>query len=57
MGALTKYITTENSDFQPMNANFGILPALNRIIKDKAERKRQMAIESLLEVEKFKKEI
>ncbi len=26
IGALAKYISTENSKFQPMNANFGILP-------------------------------
>ena len=28
IGALSKYISTENEKFQPMNANFGILPAL-----------------------------
>lgn len=35
IGALAKYISTENKRFQPMNANFGILPALNEKIKDK----------------------
>ena len=28
IGALAKYISTENEKFQPMNANFGILPQL-----------------------------
>ena len=56
LGSLAKYITTENKDFQPMNANFGILPPLDRIIRDKAERKRLMAERSLSEVENFKKE-
>ena len=56
MGALIKYITTENKDFEPMNANFGILPPLNKIIKDKSERKREMAIRSLSETEKYRKE-
>lgn len=56
-GALIKYITTENKDFQPMNANFGILPPLGQIIRDKAERKRQMAERSLREISVFKKEI
>lgn len=56
LGSLAKYITTENKDFQPMNANFGILPPLDRIVRDKAERKRLMAERSLIEVEKFKKE-
>ena len=57
LGALAKYITTENKDFQPMNANFGILPPLNRIIRDKAERKRAQAERSLEEITLFYKEI
>jgi len=57
LGALAKYITTENKDFQPMNANFGILPPLNAIIRDKAERKRQMAERSLIEISQFIKEL
>lgn len=35
IGALAKYISTENKKFQPMNANFGILPELDVKIKDK----------------------
>ena len=35
IGALSKYIATPNSNFQPMNANFGILPSLDERIKDK----------------------
>ena len=57
LGALAKYITTENKNFQPMNANFGILPSFNEIIKDKAERKRRAAERSLKAAEEFKKEI
>jgi methylenetetrahydrofolate--tRNA-(uracil-5-)-methyltransferase len=57
LGALAKYITTENKDFQPMNANFGILQPLGRVIRDKAERKREMAERSLKAVEQFIKEI
>ncbi len=57
LGALARYITTENKDFQPMNANFGILPSLNVMIRDKAERKRQMAERSLREIKEFIKEI
>lgn len=56
LGSLAKYITTENKDFQPMNANFGILPPLDRIVRDKAERKRLMAERSLSEVKRFKEE-
>ena len=35
IGALAKYISTENQKFQPMNANFGIVPALDEKIRDK----------------------
>lgn len=35
IGALAKYISTENDKFQPMNANFGIVPKLGEKIKDK----------------------
>ena len=35
IGALADYISTENKKFQPMNANFGILPVLEEKIKDK----------------------
>ena len=35
IGAISKYISTENKNFQPMNANFGILPELGEKIKDK----------------------
>jgi len=35
IGALAKYISSKNEKFQPMNANFGILPTLEERIKDK----------------------
>ena len=57
LGALAEYITAENANFQPMNANFGILPKLNQIIRDKALKKKMQAEISLEETEKFKKEI
>ena len=47
IGALAKYISTENENFQPMNANFGILPPLNEKIKDKKERYLKLAKRSL----------
>ena len=56
MGALAKYITTPNKDFQPMNANFGILNC-NTLIRDKAERKRSAAEKSLAEIKKFKEQL
>lgn len=53
-GALAKYITTKNQDFEPMNANFGIIPPLGAVIKDKKEKKRLQAERSLKQTEIFK---
>ena len=48
IGALAKYISTPNTRFQPMNANFGILPELEgKKIKDKKERYMKLAERSL----------
>lgn len=48
IGALSKYISTSNERFQPMNANFGILPELEgRKIRDKKERYAKLAERSL----------
>lgn len=49
IGALAKYISTPNDKFQPMNANFGILPPLEgKKIKDKKQRYQRLAERSLL---------
>ena len=47
IGALADYISTENDKFQPMNANFGILPELETRIKDKKARYTQLAERAL----------
>ncbi len=51
IGALTNYIKTENKNFQPMNANFGILPQLEEKIRDKIERYERLANISLEAIE------
>lgn len=53
IGALAKYISSPNKNFQPMNANFGILPELEEKIKDKKQRYEKMAkrsIENITEI-------
>lgn len=52
IGALAKYISTQNEKFQPMNANFGILPALNEKIRDKKLRYQKLSEISLDNLQK-----
>lgn len=47
IGALSNYIATENNNFQPMNANFGILPSLGEQIKDKKVKYTKLADKAL----------
>jgi methylenetetrahydrofolate--tRNA-(uracil-5-)-methyltransferase len=55
LGALSRYIATENKDFQPMNANFGIIPKDQvALIKDKKQKKEKIAKISLDLVSKYK---
>lgn len=46
IGALSAYISTENKNFQPMNANFGILNC-DKKIKDKVQKYTYLAERSL----------
>ena len=55
MGSLANYVSGfTGKDFQPMNANFGILPPMENIIRNKKERKAAMAERSINSMEKFK---
>ncbi len=48
IGALSGYITDGSvSNFQPMGANFGIIPSLDERIKEKDERYRVLSLRSL----------
>ncbi len=55
-GALEKHISTLTKDFQPMNANFGILEPLPMRIKDKKERYHALAKRALSAIEEVKGE-
>lgn len=52
IGALAKYISNENDKFQPMNANFGIVPELGEKIKDKKLKYGKLADRALEYLEK-----
>lgn len=57
LGSLAKYISTENKNYQPMNANFGILKPLDIKIKDKKEKYTKLASRAINEIENLKKDI
>ena len=54
IGALADYISAENDKFQPMNANFGILPGLNEKIRNKMERYEKLSQRALNALEQLK---
>ena len=53
IGALADYISNENDKFQPMNANYGILPSLEEKIKNKMERYEKLSERALFELYKI----
>ncbi len=54
LGSLCRYITTPNPDqFQPMKANFGLLPALEEKVKPKPKRYQVLADRSLSDLRKY----
>ena len=54
LGALMRYVTqADPAHFQPMNANFGLLPPLDRPIRDKRARKEAMAARALDSMQAF----
>jgi methylenetetrahydrofolate--tRNA-(uracil-5-)-methyltransferase len=55
LGALIEYITTPKKDFQPMNANFGIIPDVPKMRKD--QRIRFIVERALREMENFAEKI
>ncbi|MDV2685418.1 FADH(2)-oxidizing methylenetetrahydrofolate--tRNA-(uracil(54)-C(5))-methyltransferase TrmFO [Alkalihalophilus lindianensis] len=58
LGSMANYITTANpKNFQPMNANFGLLPPLEVRIKNKKERYEQLASRALGSIQNFVKKM
>lgn len=58
IGALSGYISDPTVEkFQPMGANFGILPELENRPRDKRERAAAYALRALKSLERFKKEM
>ncbi len=57
LGALSAHISGANEDFQPMNANFGILKSLDKIIKDKKQRYAALAQRALENIREYKSKL
>jgi len=54
LGALTRHVVSPTSDFQPMNANFGILDKLEERIRGKRNRYEKLAEKSLARILEIK---
>lgn len=53
IGSLLRYITSNVDNFQPMNANFGLLKPLDTVIKDKQLRKKEFSKRAVNDIIKF----
>ncbi len=53
IGALSKYIQEPNQNFQPMNANFGIIPELSEKIRDKKLKYEKLADRAIKELKEY----
>ncbi|MDE7306048.1 MAG: methylenetetrahydrofolate--tRNA-(uracil(54)-C(5))-methyltransferase (FADH(2)-oxidizing) TrmFO [Clostridia bacterium] len=57
IGALAAHVSTKSGNFQPMNANFGILKPAEKIIKDKKQRYAYLAERALAVIREFKENL
>lgn len=53
LGAITKRLTVNNENFQPINANFGLLPCLDRNIRDKSLKKQAYFDRGIAELKQY----
>lgn len=56
LGSLSRYIATPNKNYQPMNANFGILKPLDEKIRDKKVKYEKMADIAIRNITALKEE-
>jgi methylenetetrahydrofolate--tRNA-(uracil-5-)-methyltransferase len=53
LGSLLRYISSPNSNFQPMNITFGLIPPLEKRIKNKKEKNMALAERALTALNNF----
>lgn len=57
LGSLSRYVSTYNKNYQPMNANFGILKPLEKNVKDKKEKYKRLSDRAIESIKMFKDKI
>ena len=58
IGAIINYLVSAGDEnFQPMNANFGILPPLEEKIRDKALKKQAYSERAIKDIKKYKENL
>src|SRR6266705_6298167 len=58
LGALYRYVHAADPDrFQPMNANFGLLEPLERLVRDKQKKKELLVERALRDIERFAEQV
>jgi methylenetetrahydrofolate--tRNA-(uracil-5-)-methyltransferase len=58
LGALLAYVhTADPAHFQPMNANFGLLPPLPERVRDKRARQTRLAERALAAMHEFARDL
>ena len=57
LGSLAIFIATPNENFQPMNANYGIMEVLPQVTRDKAVKKQLIAERSLKIITEIKENL
>jgi len=53
VGALCRYVTTPQKEFQPMKANYGLFPPLASRVRRKSERHQKMSERALCDLEHY----
>ncbi len=53
LGALVRYVTMKEGELQPMNPVFGLLPPLEKRVRDKRRRKELMAERALIKMKEW----
>ncbi|HHJ64433.1 MAG TPA: FADH(2)-oxidizing methylenetetrahydrofolate--tRNA-(uracil(54)-C(5))-methyltransferase TrmFO [Aquifex aeolicus] len=57
LGALVRYITTKEGELQPMGPVFGLLPPLDKRVRDKRKRKELMAERALIKMKEWVEDV